>query len=379
MRKRSEQVTKKYFLPILFISFMIFPAGASAASRTKAQVLAYLTSLPSQSSKKVLSGQRSGWLNDGTNGRDMHGNDIFGDISAKSGGKIPAILGADIDYYGGGTPYNLPRLIDHWNNGGLVELTWHAANPANNNVWTWPINTPTVNLPDVYTPGNTTYNNFRSHLVLVGDALQTLRDQGVVVLFRPLHEMNSGNPLQLVGYPSVFWWGGKDYNQYKTLWKYVFNYFTNTRGLTNIIWVYSVCEWWGHEIDYYPGSDYVDIVGYDYYAEDGRFPRVAEYGNLLSLGKPFALTELGQCDGGDDWSSCINKDTRNIINDIKSNMPNVVYWMNWDDQWELGQQTYQSQLFADSWVVNRADNPSGSTGIPVQINQVSSPAGISIQ
>jgi mannan endo-1,4-beta-mannosidase len=379
MGKQSEQVMKKYFLPVLFVLLLIFPAGASAGSKTKAQVLSYLTSLSSQSSKKVLSGQRAGWLNDGANGHDMYGNDIFGDISAKSRGIYPAIMGADIDYYGGGNPYILTRLIDHWNNGGLVELTWHAADPANNNVWTWPINTPTVNLPDVYTPGNSTYNNFRSHMVLVGDALQKLQDQGVVVLFRPLHEMNSGNPLQLAGYPSVFWWGGKDYNQFKTLWKYVYNYFTNTRGLTNLIWVYAVCEWWGHELDYYPGSDYVDIVGYDYYAGDGRFPWLAEYGNLLSLGKPFALTELGQCYGGADLSSCINKDTRNIINDIKSNMPNVVYWMNWDDQWELGLQSNLSQLFADSWVVNRADNPSGTTGVPAKIKNVSPPAGISIQ
>lgn len=127
-------------------------------------------------------------------------------------------------------------------------------------------------------------------------------------------------------------------------------------------------------LDYYPGSDYVDIVGYDYYADGGRFPLVAEYDDLLSLGKPFSLTELGQCDGGADWGSCLNKDTRNIINDIKSNMPNVVYWMNWDDQWELGQQSYLSQLFADSWVVNRVDNPSGATQNKIPV----SPAGISI-
>jgi mannan endo-1,4-beta-mannosidase len=354
MGKQDEKVMKKYLLPVLFILLLIFPAVASAGSKTKAQLLNYLTSLPSQSSKKVLSGQRTGWLNDGSNGHDIYGNDIFGDIYTKSGGKYPAIMGADIDYYGGGTPYNLSRLIDHWKNGGLVELTWHAANPANNNVWTWPLNTPTVTLSDVYTPGNSTYDNFRSHMVLVGDALQALQDQGVVVLFRPFHEMNNHNAT-----PN-FWWDGKPAAQYKALWQYVYNYFTTTRGLSNIIWVYAATIYYD-VTEYYPGTEYVDIVGLDYYADDGRFPRVEDYDILLSLGKPFALTELGQCDGGEDWSSCINKDTRNIINDIKSNMPNVVYWMNWDDQWELGQQAYLPELFEDSWVVNRADNPSGPT------------------
>ena len=351
---QSERKMKKCILPALFLMLIMFAADAVASPKTKAEVLSYLTSLPSQSNKKVLSGQRTGWLNDGSNGQDMYGIDIFGDIYSKSGGKYPAIMGADIDYYGGGNPYNLSRLIDHWNNGGLVELTWHAANPANNNVWTWPLNTPTVTLSDVYTPGNSTYNNFRAHLVLVGDALQTLQDQGVVVLFRPFHEMNNHNDI-----PS-FWWDGKPVAQYKALWMYVYNYLTTTRGLSNILWVYSATVYYD-VTEYYPGTEYVDIVGLDYYSDDGRFPWIDDCDDLLTLGKPFALTELGQCDGGDDLSSCINKDSRNIIADIKSNMPNVVYWMNWDDQWELGRQSYLPQLFADSWVVNRADNPSGTT------------------
>jgi hypothetical protein len=54
-------------------------------------------------------------------------------------------------------------------------------------------------------------------------------------------------------------------------------------------------------------------------------------------------------------------------------MPNVVYWMNWDDQWELGQQSYLSQLFADSWVVNRADYPSGTTSVPALAISSSTP------
>jgi len=133
--------------------------------------------------------------------------------------------------------------------------------------------------------------------------------------------------------------------------------------------VYAVGSWWGHGIDYYPGSEYVDIVGYDYYplGWDGnydRFPWVPEYDALRALGKPFALTELGQCPGDGSWDACGGKDAANIINDIKTNMPNVVYWMNWDDQWELGRQSNLSQLFADSWVVNREDMPAGTNGVP---------------
>ncbi len=86
MGNQSEQGMKKYLLPVLFILLLIFPADASAGSKTRAQVLSYLTSLPSQSNKKVLSGQRTGFLNDSVNGHDNHGNDIFGDIATNSGG-----------------------------------------------------------------------------------------------------------------------------------------------------------------------------------------------------------------------------------------------------------------------------------------------------
>ena len=371
-----EQFMRRYFPIVLLILLFFLPYNSLAGSKTKSQVLTYLTSLKLQPNKKVLSGQHTGWLNDGNNGHDMYGNDLFGYIFTKSGGYTPAIMGADIDYFNGNGPYDLSRLINHWNNGGLIELSWIAANPTNNQ-WTWPLNPPSVNLPDVYTPGNMIYNNFHAHMDIVAGALQTLQANGVVVLFRPLLEMNGGNDQ----YPSWNWWGGKDTFQFKTLWQYVHNYFTNVKGLNNIIWVYSVQNYWRKELDYYPGSNFVDVVGYDYYplGWDGnydRFPYVEEYDTLRFLGKPIALTELGQCPADADWNSCINKDTRYIINDIKSNMPDVVYWMNWDDQWELGLNNYLPQLFADPWVVNRSDNPSGIT--PGQNKVPSSPTGLSI-
>lgn len=390
MDKQGVQVMKKYLVPVLFVLLLIFPADASAGSKTRAQVLNYLTSLPSQSDKKVLSGQRTGWLNDGTNGRDMYGNNIFGDIYANSGGKYPAILSAEIDYYRGyartGQDYNLTRLKDHWNAGGLVELTWIASNPGNGNVWTYPPNSPVIDIADVYTPGNSTYDNFRIHMDHVAGALRLLQNDGVIVMFRPFIEMNGGNPL-VNPTPSGNWWSGKDYTKFKNLWIYTHDYLTNTKGLTNIIWVYSVISWWGHELDYYPGTNYVDIVGYNYYpfGWDGnydRFPWVEEYDSLLSLGKPFAFTELGQCPGDSSWEACGGKDTRNIINDIKANFPNTVYWLNWDDNWELGRQANLPQLFADPWVVNRADNPSSTETITWgsgQNKKLSTPARISIQ
>ena len=193
MGKQSEQVMKKYLLRVLFILLLIFPADASAGSKTRAQVLSYLTSLPFQTNKKILSGQRTGWMNDGHDGHDMFWNDIFGDIATKSGGYVPAIMGAEIDYYRGygmtGQDYDLTRVINHWNAGGLVEIDWLATNPYNN-IYVWPLDHLDIDVATVYTPGNTTYDNFRTHMDHVTGALKRLQDNGVIVIFRPLPEMN---------------------------------------------------------------------------------------------------------------------------------------------------------------------------------------------
>ncbi|MFX4093049.1 glycosyl hydrolase, partial [Streptococcus suis] len=67
----------------------------------------------------------------------------------------------------------------------------------------------------------------------IADGLTQLKNQGVTVLFRPLHEMNG----------EWFWWGLTGYNQkdterislYKELYKKIYRYMTETRGLDNLL------------------------------------------------------------------------------------------------------------------------------------------------
>ena len=60
------------------------------------------------------------------------------------------------------------------------------------------------------------------------DGLKELQDANVVVLWRPFHEMNGG----------WFWWGGKDPDEFIRVWRHMFDYFTKTKGLDNLLWVY---------------------------------------------------------------------------------------------------------------------------------------------
>ena len=68
------------------------------------------------------------------------------------------------------------------------------------------------------------------------------------MLFRPYHEMNSGS----------FWWGNKTAASYQGLWRIMYNYLVNTRGLHNLIFVWAPSAWTpdGGDVpwNYYPGE-----------------------------------------------------------------------------------------------------------------------------
>ena len=70
------------------------------------------------------------------------------------------------------------------------------------------------------------------------------------ILWRPLHEA-AGNVGSFAGGSAWFWWGaGNQQGQtstnadvcgqsYIALWKLMYNYFTQTKGLHNLIWVWN--------------------------------------------------------------------------------------------------------------------------------------------
>ena len=105
--------------------------------------------------------------------------------------------------------------------------------------------------------------------------LKLLRDADIPVLWRPFHEAAGG----------WFWWG-KDAASFKSLWIAMFNYF-KTEGLDNLIWVWTTE---GNDADWYPGDQYVDIVGRDVYNKETA-DCVSEYTSIGN--KIVSLSECG--------------------------------------------------------------------------------------
>jgi mannan endo-1,4-beta-mannosidase len=79
--------------------------------------------------------------------------------------------------------------------------------------------------------------------------LKRLRDAGVPVLWRPLHEA-SGN----AWHTPWFWWGAKGAEPYKKLWNMMFDRMNNYHGLNNLIWIYSI-NWDNKDSSWYPGKN----------------------------------------------------------------------------------------------------------------------------
>ena len=117
-------------------------------------------------------------------------------------------------------------------------------------------------------------------LDLIAAGLQELKDAGVVVLWRPFHEMNGDS----------FWWGAKDPDTFIKVWRHMFDYFSKTKGLDNLLWVYSPNH--GNKTAaYYAGDHYVDLVGLDAYTDFVDTNHIKGFAEAAKIEKPFGFTE----------------------------------------------------------------------------------------
>ncbi len=190
-------------------------------------------------------------------------------------GKYPALLGFD---FGNDTPTHLgpsvressavKQAIDWWNEGGIVTFCWHWYVPKDINDFSkgrafYSSDTP-FDVEQAITPGTKENEIILHHIDEIARHLKTLQEAGVPVLWRPLHEASGG----------WFWWGAKGPEPYLSLYRLLFERLTEYHGLDNLIWI-----WNGQDPAWYPGDDYVDIIGKDIYPEEGDYSSQYMYFN----------------------------------------------------------------------------------------------------
>jgi len=299
--------------------FAALPADPQALPETQA-VLTYLSDLPNHPDNRVVSGQHT-YVTD----------NLIENIYTATG-KYVGLVG--IDYFYENNSDTNAQIVAWSKANSLITVCHHWNNPATGgDAW----DTTNVDFVQLITPGTNLNNVFNEYLDEVAAGFQTLQDNGVVVLYRPLHQVNG----------PWFWWGGKDPTQFKNVWMYVFNYMTQTKGLHNLLWVFSSDD--AIDGSRYPGSRYVDIIGVDLYGSV-TLSKVGGYDDLPTYNKPFSITEWGACDPS---GGCPPQDISPLIASIKTNMPKTVYWMAWADQWSMYYNTGTAVLLNDPWVVTR--------------------------
>jgi len=146
---------------------------------------------------------------------------------------------------------------------------------------------------------------------------EQLKAFGHPVLFRLNNEMNG----EWCWYSAYYY--GKDAELYKAAWRHIHSIFDDN-GVDNALWVWNPHDLsfpdfkWNHYLMYYPGDEYVDIIGLTgyntgtYFAGekwrefDSIYPGLyAEYDRHFA--KPFMITEFGSNSVGGDKPAWINK------------------------------------------------------------------------
>ncbi|MBQ8207507.1 MAG: hypothetical protein IJZ89_02095 [Clostridia bacterium] len=173
--------------------------------------------------------------------------------------------------------------------------------------------------------------------------LKAFKENGLPFMFRPLHEVNG----------DWFWWCiNQKQDVYLSrdiivrFWKLFYKLLTVELGIDNAVWIYSPSSnasdgaYKPSNLYAYPGDEYVDVVGCDWYTGgDYEIEKCSTFENLQSTDKPIALTEFGPGDGskfaikneegkivGFDFTGL---DFLEILQNLRSRGKKICYFLTW--------------------------------------------------
>ncbi len=333
----------------------------NASSETKA-LYSYLKGL--SSSDQVLFGHQNDTHKTVRSGVESDTKDITGSISGIVGIDSLSLTGTEIGETDVNKAITKSAEISKAaaKDGAIITLSAHMPNMSNSKIKA----TPDAARPYDFSkcdfseskdlsnncsevlPGGKYNERYTAYLDIIADYANQLGD--IPVLFRPLHECDGG----------WFWWGSAttDKETYKALYRYTEDYLTS-QGVHNFVYVYSPGGPVEEEkyLSRYPGDDYVDVLGFDYYNDYSTYP--AEYSDdfFTSLdqscevlgkiadekGKVSAISETGvrveKSDGSDNEGLLVKgnpikgKNWYSKVNDIakKNGQSYFLLWANFSD------------------------------------------------
>lgn len=248
---------------------------------------------------------------------DYHASPTVGETSDVHDvtGKYPAVFGFDaLSIMGGELPGSLNNTQEQ--NAVLVADAVKKADAQGavitmsahwNNFLTGKNYSDTTRIVDQLLPGqplNAKLNEALDRIAQVAEESVRSNGTAIPIIFRPLHE-NNGN---------WFWWGSThaSASEYIELYRYIVDYLRDVKGVHNLLYAYSPNgSFSSNQAQYlatYPGDDWVDVLGYDYYNgmspneyqtyTDSAVQDLAMISRLAqSRGKISAMTEFGLANG----------------------------------------------------------------------------------
>lgn len=227
-------------------------------------------------------------------------------------GRHPGVFGADFHYFLEKTQVerwvHLRSVKAAHSRGALVTFDWHLSSPVGRG-GAFYVNEGNKNLLADITFGLNDRDECAAgpdsmcawYFSEVEKVLDIVRELGFPIAFRPLHEMSG----------FWFWWGNlgefslesAGYQEfavrYKQLYRALVKY-TRAHGVHNLLYIWSPSN--EANFDFYPGDDWVDIVGLDIYEQGTAYgpsldafskeiDKVTEYAN--THGKIAILAETG--------------------------------------------------------------------------------------
>ncbi|MBR0141285.1 MAG: glycoside hydrolase, partial [Ruminococcus sp.] len=238
--------------------------------KATAETVSLMNYFASVYGKHIISGQQEIYQ------YGPHGLETEFEYLKEKTGHYPAIRGFDYGNFTcpafGSPDGSTDRIID-WvkEKNGIATASWHINVPNKMESYTigdridWAQTSYTAKDNDfspkkAYTEGTKEYEYYRQALTTLAAEFKKLEKEGIPVVWRPLHEAEGGGGET----GSWFWWGKEGSAVYKELWKYTYKTLTEDFDCHNLIW-----EWNSYNFDtstdWYPGDEYVDIIGYDKY------------------------------------------------------------------------------------------------------------------
>lgn len=201
-------------------------------------------------------------------------------------GKEPALVGIDFMHTNRGYTWynNLEPVNDaqkYYNRNGIPALCWHWRDPSRKTEAFYTKDT-NFDITKIFDENSAEYIAMLSDIDYTAGLLKKLQDNKIAVIWRPLHEAAGG----------WFWWGAKGAAPCKKLWQIMFDRMVNYHGLHNLIWV------WTREPNddaWYPGDEYVDMVGRDIYRTGDHGSQISEFNSMTARYGGKKMVTISEC------------------------------------------------------------------------------------